>query len=309
MHLDEATNLFERLKAFKTQQELVQYCEESLSPVEKEHYDYKTKADSRNPKLEASDQNNLAKALSGFSNSAGGVLTWGIENETLKPRPIAQAHKFLDYLLELAPNATEPSIQGVDGHVVPADSSTDDGGFILLLIRESEAPPHRVLLRDREIQGHYYIRCASSFMKASHSQLEDMFGRRPRPKLVLELVRLTKDFKGNPGTVNAVFKLRNNGRGLAKRPFVIAKLSEGFKGYGGRFQVRNSNVFEENGQVGVSMIDDEVIHPGVDLEIVGLSFNKVNFAPGQLIKLDCMVSAEGQQLTPYTFETCFPTKL
>lgn len=308
MDLDEATNLFESLKAFKTQQELFQYCEESLSHVEKEHYDYKTKADSTNPKPGPSDQKNLAKALSGFSNSAGGVLIWGVEDETLEPRPIAQAHKFLANLLELAPNAIDPSIQGVDGHVVPADPPNGDAGFVLLLIRESDAPPHRVILKDREIQGHYYIRCGSSFIKASHSQLEDMFGRRPRPKLVLEFVRFTKDFNLHAGTVNAVFKLRNDGRGLARYPFVIARLPEGARGQGGDFQERNSDVFEENGLVGVGNINQRVIHPGVDLEIVGLSFRNPRFAFGQLIELECMVSAEGQQLTPYTFKTCFPTK-
>lgn len=306
--MDQATQFFDELKSFSTQEELLEYCKNTLGDVESLHYDYKTKSDSRNPKLNGDDKKNLAKAISGFSNSAGGVLIWGIKDEGIKPKPIAQVEIFLRNLLHLATNVTEPAAQGVDGHWVPADECDDGTGFAFVLIPESDAPPHRVILKENDIRGRYYFRSASSFLEASHSQLEDMFGRRPRPKLVLRLKKFFRTYDGFTVTVKAEFQLRNEGRALAKYPLIIVELPTGAEGDGTFFTTKSSDIFEEGGLVGTCEMDQKVVHPGVDLDVTGLKFSLKKFAPGQTITLNCLVGAEGQQLTPYTLTGCYPTK-
>jgi predicted HTH transcriptional regulator len=77
---------------------------------------YKTKRDSRTPQLEDDDRKNLAKALSGFANSSGGVLLWGVKGNPVPTlMPITQIQIFMENLLQLGGLATEPSILGIDG--------------------------------------------------------------------------------------------------------------------------------------------------------------------------------------------------
>lgn len=40
--------------------------------------DFKLKTDPRSPNLSKDDKKNYAKALSGFSNTSGGIIIWGI---------------------------------------------------------------------------------------------------------------------------------------------------------------------------------------------------------------------------------------
>ena len=43
------------------------------------HLDFKVKADPRKSALDRDDKKNFSKALSGFANSAGGIIVWGVE--------------------------------------------------------------------------------------------------------------------------------------------------------------------------------------------------------------------------------------
>jgi len=81
------------------EERLKDYCRDVLTAVEGFHFDYKCKQDHQNPQLDESDKRNLAKALSGFANSGGGVLLWGIkEGPPLELRPIHHIQPFLTVL-------------------------------------------------------------------------------------------------------------------------------------------------------------------------------------------------------------------
>jgi hypothetical protein len=188
-----ARDLFETLRKCRTepdpgktpQQSLVAYCQNILGGIERTHFDFKEKANSASADLEDLDRRNLGKAVSGFANGAGGVLIWGLEDQTIAPRPLCEISKVVDTMLRLSHQVTAPAVQGIDGDYIPADGQPTDG-FGLIFIPESDLPPHRVILNIPKVQNHYYVRSGSSFVIATHSQLEDMFGRRPRPLLRLE---------------------------------------------------------------------------------------------------------------------------
>ena len=62
------------------------------------YLEFKTKKDSRTPELDKSDSFQFSRALSGFANSDGGVLVWGVETDRHEraraTKPIAQVVEF-----------------------------------------------------------------------------------------------------------------------------------------------------------------------------------------------------------------------
>lgn len=230
--MNTAEELFQILQSLKQdngssklpEERLFDYCTQVLGSIERYSFDFKEKSDCRNPKLSDIDRKNLAKAVSGFANSSGGVLIWGIENSSIAPKPITDIQKFISALLKLAPQTTNPIVPGIDGDWIPSGTGNTNEGFGIIYIPESHLPPHRVILNQEGIKDHYYVRSGETFVVASHSHLEDMFGRRPRPKL--EFVARLENI-GRRGC-GIVIGLRNTGRYIAKFPYLAVKINQPF---------------------------------------------------------------------------------
>jgi len=308
--MNSAKKSFEQIISFKQadisgespQQRLLRYCSEVLGAVERLHVDFKEKHDRRNGKLADDDKKNLAKAVSGFANSSGGILIWGIEDETLTPKPISEVEKFVQSLLELAPYSTDPIVQGIDGDWVGSD---ENGGFGVVFIPESLLPPHRVILNSDKIKNHYYIRSGNSFAIATHTQLEDMFGRRPRPNLSLSTRVVFYSHQGENHLVNVIVSIENRGRGTAKSPFLAIKIRPPYKinhfgidgnGGFGLKEIASSSDWNEK-KYGASA--NAVIHPGVvhDVTLVRVPIN-VKGSPQDTpdLVMDYRIVAEGTQI-------------
>lgn len=308
--MSSAREIFERISSFKLandsdetpQQRLEKYCVEVLGAVERFHIDFKVKGDRRDSKLSDSDKKNLAKAVSGFANSNGGVLVWGIEDKTMSLKPIKEAGAFLQSLLELAPLVTDPIVQGIDGEWIASD---EEGGFAVIFIPESLLPPHRVILNSSEIKNHYYVRSGNSFIVASHTQLEDMFGRRPKPSLALSTRVVFYSRQGEDHLVNVIVGIENKGRGTAKSPFLAVRVHPPYQihHYGidgnlgwGLEEIPSSSDLNEK-KYGASA--NIVIHPGVvhDITLIRVPVNVMKprqFTPNVVI--DYRIAAEGIQL-------------
>jgi hypothetical protein len=277
------------------EERLESYCRDVLTSVEGVHFDYKCKQDSRTPQLEESDKRNLAKALSGFANSGGGVLLWGIK-EGLPPklRPIAQIQTFLKNLLELGGLATDPAVPGLQGHWLPSKHDPS-AGFAAILVPESPLPPHRIALKIKEVQHHYYIRTGSDFVIASHSQLEDMFGRRPRPKLVA-VARGDFPFAPPPPQWQIAFDVVNEGRGTAKQVCIEFSLLSGMSpkdGYDWRHVGGTRDATTGHESLVFELVPLRVIHPGMAMHFSGLYLNRSHFASGEYVRLVCTLYCEG----------------
>lgn len=205
------------------EQWLLHYCSNIWQGVERVHFDFKEKRDRRDAILHDDEKKNLAKAVSGFANSGGGVLIWGINDEA-EPKPITEYVNFLGKCLELCAHLTDPVVAGVDGACI-SSSSGHDQGYVLIHIPESRVHPHRVILKQESLNGHYYVRSGSSFVIASHVQLEDMFGRRPKPVLDLHFDVNARKIDSLIEVSIGVFLL-NSGRGLAKYPYISLSVNE-----------------------------------------------------------------------------------
>ncbi|MHB0961110.1 MAG: AlbA family DNA-binding domain-containing protein [Pirellulaceae bacterium] len=253
--MDAATKLYEALRAFRTnpssgktpQQSMLDYCTNTLGGIERNHFDFKEKSQASKPQLDDDDKRNLAKAISGFANGSGGVLIWGIENSSISPRPISRVSEFVDCILQMAHQIADPPVLRIDGDFVPSDQDSDSG-FGFILIPESELPPHRVVLRLTKVQNHYYTRTGSSFVIATHAQLEDMFGRRPRPKLDLTCRQAPRKPPDSEFVMSIIVSIQNIGRGLAKYPFLSLEVDAPhvLSGYG----------LDGNGHFGLPIIEE-----------------------------------------------------
>ncbi len=191
-----AEDIFERIKA-KGEEAITEFvqtwqCEELF-------LDFKRSADQGKGRvLDQKDRNNLAKAISGFGNSEGGVIVWGVDcskdavgADVVKAKyPIFDVEKFRSWIEGAVSGCTIPPHAGVLNHVV--EINAEGHGYVVTYIPKSENVPHQTVKDLR-----YYIRAGSSFSATPHQVLAGMFGRRPQPKLIQKFVceepRIEKD--------------------------------------------------------------------------------------------------------------------
>ena len=313
--VNSAKALFRKLTSFRKvdssgqtpEQKLLDYCHRVLGSVERLHIDFKEKSNRSHASLEDADRKNLAKAISGFADSGGGVLVWGIQDKTLSPKPITDIQLFVSSVLELAPQVTDPVVENIDGDWIQCDASAAKDGFGLVLVPESLLPPHRVLLSFQGIKNHYYIRTGGSFVEASHTQLEDMFGRRPQPKLGLhtKVIQYGSRF-GGMSNVYVVLGIENKGRGTAKAPFLSVKVHHpygiyefGLDGNGnfGLDKIRSSRGSQETkyGSSAGVVIHSGVVHEATVVNVPAADIHKSGGEVQDLV-VEYKIAAEGTGL-------------
>ncbi|MBE3604947.1 ATP-binding protein [bacterium] len=174
------------------------------------------------------DRRNFAKAVSGFANSDGGLIVWGVDCrkndddiDCARDAPgIDSLQKFYSRLMEFTASAANPSVSGVEHRSLP-DSNGADHGFAVTYVPASDGGPHMAKLGE----DRYYKRSGASFLKMEHFEIADMFGRRPHPKLTLNYKKFGPSrFGATPSGPKFRFKfhliLENHGRGSARAPYL-----------------------------------------------------------------------------------------
>ncbi len=134
--------------------------------------------------LNQKDREKLAKAISGFGNSEGGVLIWGVDCSKDKDHadvahtkfPIHNPKRFLSWLEGSVSGCTIPPHSRVQHHCIVKPG--EDIGYVITLIPKSNHAPHQVVGSLK-----YLIRAGSDFVPTPHSVLAGMFGRRPQPRV------------------------------------------------------------------------------------------------------------------------------
>jgi hypothetical protein len=141
------------------------------------------------------------------------VLVWGVETDkedrASKLKPITAVADFEARLKKSLLNSVQPFVDGVRIESVPEDDGSG-AGYLKVLIPRSEKAPHRAMLADRE----YFRRSTEGFYRMEHFDLEDSFGRRPHPALIV-ILELTPR-PGDDPHEDLRFAMRNDGRGLAR---------------------------------------------------------------------------------------------
>ena len=194
--------------------------------------DFKRSADQgTGSKLHQSDRNNLAKAISGFGNSEGGVIVWGVEcknqpqagDVASAKHPIHNPKRFVSWLEGAISGCTVPPHSGVQ-HLCVASTSVEDEGYVITLVPKSYLAPHQCVSPPR-----YYMRAGSDFLPVPHAVLQGMFGRRPQADILhmwavspIQVIPVI----GPPQAISfeAGFLLSTHGPGLVRDMFVTVTI-------------------------------------------------------------------------------------
>ena len=136
--------------------------------------------------LHKDDRKNLAKGISGFGNSEGGVIVWGVEcsrdcdiGDVAKAKvKVKNVHRFLSWLENAISGCTIPSHNRVRNHIISVDKNGD--GFVATYIPKSELAPLMTTMG-----YNIYIRSGSNNVPAPYSVIAGMFGKRPQPNVEL----------------------------------------------------------------------------------------------------------------------------
>jgi hypothetical protein len=183
---------------------------------------------STSPKLADDDRKNLAKAISGFGNSDGGVIVWGVKCKNIPkigdvPTALVRfdnPQRFVSWLENAVSSCTIPAHQFVEHRPIPETPGAGQG-FAVTLIPASNVAPLQCVQPGGTFQ--YYIRAGSNFIPAPHAVLAGMFGRRPLPSVQLAYSAPTFDVAGEEEfrlLASAYISLRNVGPTLVQRPYI-----------------------------------------------------------------------------------------
>jgi len=179
--------------------------------------DFKRSADNgAGGRLHDNDRNNLAKAISGFGNSEGGVIVWGIDcsrdrdgADVARARvPIQNVPRFVSQLEGAISGCTIPPHQGVRNIAIAADANGT--GYAVTLIPKSNHAPHQAVGRLQ-----YFIRAGSDFVPTPHAVLAGMFGKQPQPHVFHSYVVSRPDVLGESIRSGVGVTLYNEGPGIA----------------------------------------------------------------------------------------------
>jgi len=186
------------------------------------------------PSMKREDRRNLAKALSGFANSDGGIVVWGVDarpNEddvdcACELREISPLAQFVSKLNQFTGDAVNPVVDGVLHRGI---STTGDRGFAATLVPASDAGPHMA----KAGEDRYYKRSGGSFRRMEHFDIEDMFGRRKKPKLSVSYEIFCAGVSGGPQgstrSFRVVLGIENAGRGSARAPYLAVQIEKPFE--------------------------------------------------------------------------------
>lgn len=214
--MSRAQDLFDRL-AHGGESEVLSFV---TQPVTEELFlDYKRSADNgTGTVLHNRDRSNLAKAISGFGNSEGGVILWGVDcrnDPAIGDVPTGPVHiqnptRFKSWLEQATTGLTVPPHGGVRHHAIPE-------GFVVTLIPSGLHAPYQTV---GDLS--YYIRAGSNFAKTPHAVLAGLFGRRPQPSIKHHYFVPTSPSFVGPGVVKTQIgiMLRNFGLGIAEDVFI-----------------------------------------------------------------------------------------
>jgi hypothetical protein len=120
-------------------------------------------------KLHDSDRKTLAKAISGFGNSEGGVIVWGVDARNVKSvgdvaqalHPIDNPKRFRSWLEGAVSGCTIPAHPHVQHHPIELNDGSGKG-YVVTLFPRSFLAPHQMITGG---EYKYFYRAGSAFCR------------------------------------------------------------------------------------------------------------------------------------------------
>jgi hypothetical protein len=180
--------------------------------------------DGNDAKLSDIDRKNLAKAISGFGNSEGGVIVWGVDCSKAEDGAdvaksevvLSNPSRFASLLQGVISGCTIPPHSKVENHIIQIEP---DKGFVVTHIPKSNYAPHQMLPNKQ-----YYIRAGSDFVPTPHDVLSGMFGRRPQSHVFHQYILGVPELDGISLKIDLGVTVHNEGPGIATDIFVVCTM-------------------------------------------------------------------------------------
>jgi hypothetical protein len=268
-----------------------------LKQEEHLHLDFKTL---RNAELTSGDdKRSIARCISGFANSSGGIIVWGIDARKNSDgidcaTAIVELRKpavLVSRLNTLSGDATSPITDGIRHK--PIINSKSGGGVVATFVPETDGGPFMALLGEQR----YYKRSGDSFYQMEHFDLEDMFGRRQKPNLEM----IIQPSKVENGVEEYSILVRNNGRAVARHAgFLMTLQNVEIKDVNGAELENLSHINAGKLVVGWNQAIG-VIHPnGIRVNLGSIRVSRID--PEKSIRADVTLYCEGARVVKTVIE-------
>lgn len=179
-----------------------------------------------------------------------------------------------------------PLVDGVQHCAVLRDGTA---GFCVSVVPPSDSGPHMA----KAGEDRYFKRSGSGFYRMEHFDLEDMFGRRQRPSLSLNLDLVPRP--GDDPHEELHFSILNSGRGVAKYAGFFCKFEAGVTVAGVRGQLTNVSSLNRGNPI-VSYQDNVgVVHPNRIASSAGHAIIQ-RPAKGQALNIELSLYCENTQV-------------
>ena len=182
-----------------------------------------------NPKLGSGLRNKLGKAISGFSNTSGGLIIWGVS--TVKKshsgldvltqiEPIGRINSFSKEILNKAPTLTTPSVFDIQNKVIKKRKS-DTSGVVITYIPQNENDP-TMHTKDNT----FWYRSGDDFQIAPYEMVKRLFAATVSPDLIIDIpTELVEVDKG--GFISIPIVLKNRSAAVAQNVKVNITIENG----------------------------------------------------------------------------------
>jgi hypothetical protein len=180
------------------------------------------------------DFKNISEVISGFANSNGGIVIWGIkakknsknQDVAFQNKPIKELTRFLNILNRLEGQCVTPTVNGIIHKKI---ETKEDEGYIKTYIPPSETAPHMANLAGK----HYYKRSGDSFYICEHFDIIDILHRKTYANLELIISEDTYVDKnvgqGNQTRYEKKISLINTGKNFARAPYLKIDINSPFQ--------------------------------------------------------------------------------
>lgn len=219
------------------------------------------------------------KAVTGFSNTEGGVLVWGI-NAREKANTKLDCSCGLDLIKNplqlyslLTKNISTATTPPTNGIQIKSFAANEDGhGFVVCFIPEGKAKPYRSGLGEK----YYFIRSGTSFNDANLALLRLMFYPKQSPDLQLsvnckwnEHVATLTELNNPPRTTVAIFVVNITNAGWASAEHVYVSCQAIVQDTGSTWRIATNRwrgAGERNGET--SFWFPDYLHPSQSMDAV-----------------------------------------
>jgi hypothetical protein len=193
-----------------------------------------------------------------------------------------------------------------------AIADPDGSGFAVTFVPESSSGPHMA----KAHEDRYFKRSGDRVYAMEHFDLEDMFGRRSKPRLRLHTRTVPAGSIGGGGNTTYKAKLvlgiENTGRGVARAPYLDLIIESPYGidrgGLDGNYKEGLPRLpVASGGSVRYGASADTVVHIGVVLEVAAVELttsadHKARIILPKPLRISYTIAAEGVTPVSDSFE-------